>query len=405
MSGVLDGIRVLDWTIWQMGPVASSMLGDLGAEVVKLEPLGSGDPGRGLQKLRGVPCQLPQGRNVYFESNNRNKKGIAIDLSKPAGRQIIYRIIPKFDVFIQNFRHGVASRLEMGYSNLKKYNQRLICVNGSGYGPKGPDATAPAFDAVGQARSGIMFAAGEPDTPPVFNAGGIADQLGGIMMAYGVLAALIAREKYGIGQEIDVSHLGSMIHLQASSVNMLGAGKKNLGRMPRSGAPNPLWNYYRCRDGRWIFLSHLQPERYWVNFCNAIGHPELIGDPRWSSIAAAEKNAAELVAILDAAFASRDYAEWEKLLKEGGDFIFSRVNDIDDVMEDPQALCNDYVIDYDHPALGKIKTSGFPVHLSETPCSVRLPAPEYAQHTEEIMLELGAYTWEEIGQLKEEGVI
>src|SRR5262245_64704512 len=212
----LDGIRVIDWTIWQQGPVCSAMLGDLGADVIKIEERVGGDPGRGMAKLSGI--DLSDRPNFYFEANNRNKRGLTVNLKKPEGREIIYRLVEKADVFVQNFRKGVAGRLGLDYAALRRHNPKLIYATASGYGPEGPESGDPSFDYLGQARSGIMLAAGEPDMPPLAIAGGIADQMGAIMLAYGILAALHARERFGIAQEVDASHLGSMTWLQGLSV-------------------------------------------------------------------------------------------------------------------------------------------------------------------------------------------
>ena len=199
----LEGIRVVDWTIWQQGPVASVMLGDLGAEVIKVEERVGGDPGRGVLRAQGL--DLTDRPNFYFEANNRNKKGITVDLKKPAGVEIVRRLADHADVFVQNFRKGVADRLGLGPAVLRARNPRLIYASATGYGPEGPESGAPSFDYLGLARSGIMLSAGEPDDPPLAIAGGIADQMGAIMLAYGVLAALLAREKTGSRSRCDAA--------------------------------------------------------------------------------------------------------------------------------------------------------------------------------------------------------
>ena len=211
MAKPLDGIRVLDWTIWQQGPVATMMLGDLGAEVIKLEERVGGDPGRGVMQIAGAKTGA---RNYYFEANNRHKKSVTLDLKKPEAKEIVYKLIKKSDVFVQNYRKGVAARLGLDYATLSKYNPKLIYASATGYGPQGPDSEEPSFDYMGLARSGIMTAAGEPDMEPMNVTGGIADQMGAIMLAHGITVALLARERLGIGQEVDTSHLGSMMALQ-----------------------------------------------------------------------------------------------------------------------------------------------------------------------------------------------
>ncbi len=399
----LQGIRVIDWTIWQQGPVCSEMLGDLGADVIKIEERVGGDPGRGMTKLSGV--DLGDRPNFYFEANNRNKRGITVDLKTSEGREIIYKLVAQSDVFVQNFRKGVAERLGLAYADLKKHNPKLIYATATGYGPHGPESGDPSFDQLGLARSGIMYAAGEPDMPPLAIAGGIADQMGAIMLAYGVLAALVARERYGIGQAVDGSHLGSMMALQGLSVSARLMWGFAIPRMPRRYQANPLWNHYQCQGGRWICLGMLQPDRYWADFCRAIERPELAADERFADLRARAANAPAAIEILDAVFASKPLAEWLTILRAGGDFIFCQVNAVDDLPDDPQVRANDYIVDFDHPRFGPTEVIGLPVHLSETPGSVRLPAPEFGEHTELILTELLGYSWEEVAALKEREVI
>ncbi|MFN8625081.1 MAG: CoA transferase [Candidatus Binatia bacterium] len=399
----LAGIRVIDWTIFQQGPVCTAMLGDLGAEVIKIEEREGGDPGRGVTRISGM--DMSDRPNFYFEANNRNKKSITLDLKKPAARDIVYQLVAKSDVFVQNFRLGVAARLGLDYATVRPHNPRLIYASATGYGPEGPDAADPAFDQMGLARSGIMLAVGEPDMPPLQIGGGIADQMGAVMLAYGVLAALVARERYDVGQEVDASHLGSMLMLQGLSVSarlMMGAA---FPRVPRKQASNPLWNHYRCGDDKWICLGMIQPDRYWRDFCRALGRPELADDTRFADMRARTANAIAAVEILDEVFASRPRDEWLRRLRAGGDFIFTVVNSIDDLPDDPQVRANDYVVDFEHPHFGKTQVVGIPVRLRETPGAVRLPAPEFGQHTEEILSDLLGYSWEQIGRLRDQHVI
>lgn len=399
----LEGIRVVDWTIWQQGPVAAVMLGDLGAEVIKIEQRESGDPGRGILKMSGI--DLSDRPNFYFEANNRNKLGMAIDLKNPEGRDIVYRLVEKSDVFVQNFRLGVAERLGLGYDDLRQRNPRLIYASATGYGPLGPEAGEPSFDQMGLARSGFMYAVGEPDMPPLQVAGGIADQMGAIMLAYGILAALLARERFGVGQKVDASHLGSMIWLQGLSMSSRAMMGFAIPRLPRKYAANPLWNHYRCQDGLWICLGMLQPDRYWADFVRTLGHPELATDPRFADLRARAAHAAEAVELLDAIFATRPRAEWVDILRQGGDFIFTVVNSVDDLPADPQVMANDYIVPFEHPRCGSTQVVGLPVQLSATPGSIRLPAPEFGQHTEQILTELLGYSWDEVAALKEREVI
>ena len=401
----LEGIRVLDWTIWQQGPVATAMLGDLGAEVIKVEERLGGDPGRGLKRVRGMSTELPGGRNFYFENNNRNKKGITLNLKKEGGREVLCRLAARSDVLVQNMRTGVAERLGLDYPSLVKHNPRLIYAHASGYGPRGPEAREPAFDYLGLARSGVMLAVGEPGMPPLSFVGGLADQMGAIVLAYGVIVALLARERYGIGQEVDVSHLGSMIALQGLNVAAVCLLGKELPRQPRASAFNPLWNHYQCQDGRWLALAHLQSDRYWEPFCQAIGRGDLARDPRYSNAQKREEHATVLVAILDQVFAQRPAQEWVKLLKEKGDFILTPVNSVADLPADPQVIANSYIVERDHPVIGRTKEVGLPVQFSRTPGSLRLPAPELGQDTEQVLTDIAGYTWEEVETLRRDEVI
>jgi CoA:oxalate CoA-transferase len=400
----LSGIRVLDLTIWQQGPVATTMLADLGAEVIKIEECQKGDPGRGIMSMAGASTGKG-GRNFYFEANNRHKKSITLNLKTAEGRAIAYRLVAQCDVFVQNFRKGVAARLGLGYPELSAVNPRLIYASASGYGPLGPDSAEPSFDYLGQARSGIMNVVGAPDTPPTYLFGGIADQMGAIMLAYGVIAALLARERHGIGQEVDASHLGSMIALQGLNLACRTIMGFEMARNPRETAFNPLWNHYKCADGKWLALAMLQPDRYWKDFCNAFGIAELIADPRFADMRSRGKNSVELVAIFDRVFATKPRVEWMKILKEGGDFIYTVVNSVADLPTDPQVLANDYVVDYDHPELGSVQLVGMPIKLSKTPGNPRGHAPEFGEQTEEILTGMLGYSWEEVAKFRESGAI
>ncbi|MFP6605406.1 MAG: CoA transferase, partial [Myxococcota bacterium] len=381
----------------------TTLLGDFGADVIKIEERVGGDPGRGIVSMSGI--DLGDRPNFYFEANNRNKRSLTLDLKQPEAVEIVQKLVAGADVFVQNFRKGVAGRLGLDYESLRAHNDQLIYASATGYGPEGPDSSDPSFDQLGLARSGIMTAVGEPDMPPLAVAGGVADQMGAIMLAYGVLAALVARERLGVGQQVDASHLGSMMMLQGLSVSarlMMGFA---LPRTPRSRAGNPLWNHYRCQDDQWLSLGMLQPDRYWADFCRAVGRPEMADDERFAEMSSRSQNAEAAVALLDEIFASKPRDEWMKILREGeGDFIFTLVNNVNDLPDDPQVQANDYIVDFDHPQHGTIQMLGMPVRLSETPGSIRSPAPEFGQHSEEILLDLG-YDWDAISDLRKREVI
>jgi crotonobetainyl-CoA:carnitine CoA-transferase CaiB-like acyl-CoA transferase len=399
----LEGIRVLDWTIWQQGPVCSAILGDLGADVIKIEERVGGDPGRGLLRLAGL--EVSDRPNFYFTANNRNKRGITLDLKKPEAREIIYRLTKTSDVFVQNFRKGVADRLGIGYADLRRHNPRIIYANANGYGPRGAESASPSFDYLGQARSGIMLAAGEPEMPPCAIAGGIADQMGAVLLAFGVVTALHARERFGVGQEVNASLLSSMMFLQGLNLSarlMLG---NHMPRASRSWTFNPLWNHYRCADDRWIALGMLQADRYWKNFCRALGAEELADDPRFQDAPSRMANARDAIAGLAAAFEKKPLAEWIEILRKGGDFIFSPVQSVNELPDDPQVKANDYVVDFEDPAFGTIQMVGMPFQLSATPGRVRSAAPEFGQHTEEILTQDLGLSWDEVAALRQKEVV
>ena len=405
MATPLEGIRVLDWTQWQMGTVASAMLADLGAEVIHIEDRERGDPGRGMRAAGGAGLDLPAGRNAYFEYVNHNKKGIAVNFKKKEGKEIIYRLVRNSDIFVHNFRQGVPERLGLGYDTLSKYNPKLIYAALSGYGPKGPEAQEPAFDYLGLARSGMMTLVGTPDAPPPGFSGGIADQMGAIMAAYGMMAALLARERFGIGQKIDVSHLGSMMALEGLAIAFRLFTGRDMPRKNRPKEANPLWNHYLCADGKWIVLGMLQADRYWPAVCKGLGIEHLEKAPRFENMDKRRENSEELISIMDKVFISKSSKEWMKRLKEAGDVVCTPVQTISDLLDDPQVWANEYLIEFDHSVLGSMKFMGLPIQFSKTPGAARPEAPEFGQHTEEVLIEVGGYSWDEIVVLKEKEAI
>jgi len=406
VTGPLKGIKVLDWTMWQFGPVSSAMMGDMGADVIKIESL-DGDDGRGLRRSTSVRTRLAGDRNSYFETNNRNKRGIAVNLKTAEGREVVHNLVEKTDVFLQNFRKGVAERLGMGYDTLREINPMLIYGSASGYGPNGPDAYLPSFDGCGQARSGLMMAATPLDAEqPGRVQYGVSDQMGAIMLCLGVVSGLVARNLQGIGQKVDTSHLSSNMWLQGLGIGMgLLSGGGRAAPYDRARPVNPLSNMYKCKDGTWVQFMLIQPDRYWKPFADALGLSELVEDPRFATGADMTENAAELVAILDKKFATRVYDDWDRTFREAGDFIYSKVQHIDELEQDTQVIANDYITDYDHPVLGSIKVCNHPNQYSETPAGIWREAPELGQHTEEILIEELGYDWDEIGKLRDAGAI
>jgi len=387
--------------MFQQGPVAGMRLGDLGAEVIKVEPK-TGDPGRGMMRIVGADTGL-KGRNYYFESNNRNKRSIVLDLRTEKGMEIFLKLINRADVFLTNMSIEAPQRMGIGPEALMARNPRLIYAHASGWGRKGPDANELSFDYTGIARSGTMMMCGERGGPPATLIPGMGDEHGGLTCAWAVTAALYAREKTGKGQLVDSSLMGSLIALHGVNFSAPGVLGQEFPRLLRSEAGNPIYNHYKCADGKWIVIAHLQPDRYWPNVCKAMGIEELEHDPRFNTIEARHDNGKELVSILDKKFATKTRAEWMEIFKREN-VIHTPVQSAAEVFEDPQALVNEYIVQVEHPVWGKIKMLGFPWTFHETPASVRREAPELGQHTEEILLELG-YTWDDITELKNGEVI
>lgn len=402
-TGPLDGIRVLDWTMWQFGPVCSMMLADMGADVIKVESL-DGDHARQFHRVSGASSRLPGGLNAYFESLNRQKRSIALDLKNPRGVELMYELIKKSDVLVQNFRHGVAERLGLGYDDVARQNPMIVYGSATGYGPNGPDADKPAFALTGEARSGSLWWAGPDDGTP-YNLASVADQMAGIMLSYGVLGALMARERFGFGQKVDCSHLGSMMWLGGNKYGMGLLTGNEMKRQDRRSARNVLWNTYRCKDDRWIAFSMNQSDRYWPDFCRAIERPDLLEHEKYCNMEVRADNREELIALLDQVFITRTRPEWEARMDETGGIIWERVQDLPDLPDDPQVVANNYIVDFEHPVLGPTKYLQTPVGYSETPLSTRKSAPVHGENTEEVLIEVLDYTWDDISELQDAGVI
>lgn len=400
MRSPLDGIKVLDLSIFQNGPWGTVMLSDMGAEVIKIEDPVNGDPGRNIAAIGGAVRRI----NAYFETMNRNKKSMTLNLKTRQGRDIFYKMVPKADVIVQNFRVGVVEKLGVDYEMVKPLNPRIIYASVSGYGSKGPDATEGVFDILGQARGGLMtlLSAAEPEV--TYKGGGtIADQMGAVVLAYGVVLGIVARERFGVGQHIEVSQLGGQLMLQALAINSFLLNGDLPSSRPRKVASNPVFNIYRCSDNNWIALGCPQADRYWPSVCKALGIDNLTNDPKYCSIQARTKNALELVAILDQKFAAKTREEWLNILK-AHDVLCGTVQNYKDLATDPQVLANEYLAEVEHPTLGKLKEVGVPVKLNETPGAARSPSPEFGQHTEEVLLDHG-YTWSQIDAFRKQGVI
>ena len=396
MALPLEGIRVLDMTIWQQGTYSTAMLADMGADVIKIEGPDSPDPGRGLTS---------DGRtvnNAYFQAHNRSKRGICLNLNTEEGRRILYKLAEEADIFVSNMRLRALKKLGADYQALSRINPQIIYGRASGYGPKGPDAHVGSMDIMAQARGGIMSVTGDPGGWPKPVGVPFADHVGALSMAFGLMVALFHRERTGEGQEVDASLLAGQLCIQ--SFNITGSLFNN-NRIParneRAGA-SPTWNVYNGSDGK-PFVIGMNQQRYWPGICEVVNKPEWLSEERYGSVRARMENRPQLFAELDAVFATRTADEWVRLFSEA-DLLAARVNDYAEVANDPQNIENGYIVEVENPDGPPVKMVGLPVIFGKTPGRIKNLAPELGQHTEEVMLEAG-YTWEDIAALREKGAI
>ena len=407
MAGPLDGIRVLECSTWGFGPIGGMMIGDLGADVIKIESPTRPDAARYVESVAGIPNLMPDGRSALFEAVNRNKRSLALDLKSERGRDIFRKLIVDSDVFIENYRPGTFAKLGLSTEALMEINPGLIHAATAGYGFKGDEAHLPALDAVGQARGGFMYSGGGPGDPPNWNTLGIADVMGATCLAYGVLAAIAGRElNGGKGQRIEVSHIMATMWLQfwGISVGMM-QGLDLWPRFDRSKAANPLWNLYRCGDDQWLMLGILEAERDWASFCRAVGLEEIVDDERFTTLSAMGEHCAELIALLERRFASAPREEWERRLGTEPNLIFTRVQQIGDLVSDPAVIANEYLVNHEHRHYGPTPTLTHPVMLHGQPATLRRDAPDLGEHSAEVLQERLGLSDEELAELSAEGVI
>ncbi|MBI4285650.1 MAG: CoA transferase [Chloroflexi bacterium] len=396
----LEGIRIVDMSRAQMGPSAATMLADLGADVIKVEPL------EGEYSRNATWALYPRGTvDAFILAHNRGKRSLAIDHRHEKGKEVIFKLVEASDVFMQNLRPGAIEALGYGYDMLSKLNSRLIYFNGSGFGRKGPLASWPAYDIIGQAMGGIISVTGGPDDPPTPVGVAIGDQVGAMMVAFGIVTALLIRERTGIGQEVDVSMLDTQLALQNWEItHYLVTGKlptRRRSSQPLPGTAWPMWRVYRAKDGD-LVLGGVTQER-WPSFCRLLGLEHVIDDPRFRDWESRVKNRDELVGLLEKAFSQKTVDEWIELMHQA-DQMVGPVYTYAEVVENPQVLANEMVVSLPHRSGQEVKTVGVPIKFSKTPAKIRSADPEVGQHNEEILLELG-YTWDDIAQLKEQKVV
>ena len=393
MTGPLAGLIVADFAQLAQGPFATQMLGDLGAEIIKIEPI-KGD----WMRHWSMANLFIEGEGASFLSFNRNKRSIAIDLKNPRGKEVALRLIDRADIVIENFRPGVMDRLGLGYETLAARNPRIIFCASSGWGQTGPYVTRPGQDLLVQAVAGVGYLNGNADDPPQGVAVGIADFTAGFHIVYGVLAALYARNQTGRGQRVDVNLLNSILnlHIQELSLYLNGAG---LPQRSRSDIPSPYlgapYGFYETADG-YIAIA-MNPIAKLARLVGVEGyedHPE-------SQIMEGRD---EVRADFQRGFLKKTTQEWlDILLAE--DIWVAPVNDFAAVEADPQVRENEMIVEWEHPKAGTIRGVGIPVKFSDTPGEIRRHAPLLGEHTEEILLEFAGYGEDEVRELQESGAV
>lgn len=386
----LDGIRILDFTRAQQGPFATMLLCDMGAEVIKVEPPG-GEQGR----ANGLG---PDGFSSYFEGHNRGKRSITLDLRVAEAIDIVRRLVPSCDVVVENFRPGVMEAMGLGYESLRLLRPDIILASASAWGRSGPWAERPGYDHVAQALSGVMYEQGEgPGGTPQALIGGFADQIGAMLLAFGVSTALVAREREGIGQHIDGSLIGGMVAMQSKQIMEFLRTGKQTGFERRRAAT---YTNYECGDGRHIAIA-AQDQKYWERLCEALDEGWLKDDERFASPFPRARNKDALVGELDRIFRKRPMAEWLEPLAAAG-VPHAPVLDYAGMSEHPQYWANEYLVEIETPHLGRLRVPGAPVRMSATPPRVDSAGPILGADTEDILLAAG-YDWDEIAAFKECG--
>jgi len=396
MPLALENLTVLDLTQVMAGPFCCQLLGDLGADVIKVEPVGRGDATR-----EATGHRLPHGESAAFLAVNRNKRGIAVDLRTDGGRAAFRRLVRAADVVVESFRPGVARRLGVDYETLRETNPRLVHASISGFGQTGPYAARPGYDLIAQAMSGIMSVTGTPDGPPTKSGVPVADLSAGLLCAVGILSACLARTVTGRGQAVDTSLYDAALAMSVWETAELWATGEAPGRLGSAHRVNAPYEAFPTRDGHLTIGAN--NARLWARLCAVLGRPELLADPRFASNADRVRDRAALAEELTRTLVTRDTDEWVELLLAEG-VPAGPIRDYRQSCADPHTLAREMVVELDHPVEGRVRALGIPVKLSETAGSVRRVPPGLGEHTDEILRAAG-YTAAEVAALRADGAV
>ena len=401
MARALEGIRVIDLTVWFQGPVSAQYLADFGAEVIKVERPQGGDQARGVRSIKSLEIG---DWNQYFLVNNRNKKSLVIDLRKPEGQQIMYRLVEKADVFLSNLTPAMLDGWNLSWERLREINPRLVYATNTGYGRFG-GASRPAFDMTVQALTGAMARLGEPGQPPIYMGMGSGDAFGGIMSALGIMLALYQRRRTGKGQYLDASLYGAQLYLAAPYLQSFLAGHRESAlQQSRKQVVNPLWNLYPTR-GKWVYLCEPNRDDRHAAVGRALAAEAMLQDGRFKDAAGRATHNEALIEIIENATRQRGHEELMAACNREG-VIASPINNLADVIRDEQAWRNRYFMKtYCEEVDREVDVRGMPVTLSKTPGELRCLGPQLGQDTELLMMELLEYQWEEIETMKAKGAI